>query len=196
MRAADGRTLVEIDARDAAGRRSPDLRRPRSCTHPTDRARRSDRWRCARTRPAISAAPPTRLAGQWDVVDRTVARWRAACSARAIASCCAEGRTPWPRRSIFRCSCSDARRHRAYGPRGRGHRLRRLHPQDRRRPEAAPGIVEARLNFTNRRLAVDWREDELDAADVIAALRRYRLSRASVRSRSAPRPRRRARPAG
>src|SRR6266571_2322979 len=33
-----------------------------------------------------------------------------------------------------------------------------------------PGIVEARLNFTNRRLAVDWREDQLDAADVIAAL--------------------------
>ncbi|TMJ02028.1 MAG: cadmium-translocating P-type ATPase [Alphaproteobacteria bacterium] len=33
-----------------------------------------------------------------------------------------------------------------------------------------PGVVEARLNFTNRRLAVDWREDELAAADVIAAL--------------------------
>jgi Cu2+-exporting ATPase len=33
-----------------------------------------------------------------------------------------------------------------------------------------PGILEARLNFTNRRLAVDWREDELAAADVIAAL--------------------------
>jgi Cu2+-exporting ATPase len=33
-----------------------------------------------------------------------------------------------------------------------------------------PGIVEARLNFTNRRLAVDWREDALEAADVIAAL--------------------------
>src|SRR5512132_1962400 len=33
-----------------------------------------------------------------------------------------------------------------------------------------PGVVEARLNFTNRRLAVDWREEELAAADVIAAL--------------------------
>jgi Cu2+-exporting ATPase len=33
-----------------------------------------------------------------------------------------------------------------------------------------PGVVEARLNFTNRRLAVDWREDELAAVDVIAAL--------------------------
>jgi Cu2+-exporting ATPase len=33
-----------------------------------------------------------------------------------------------------------------------------------------PGIVEARLNFTNRRLAVDWRADALEAADVIAAL--------------------------
>jgi P-type Cu2+ transporter len=35
-----------------------------------------------------------------------------------------------------------------------------------------PGIVDARLNFTNRRLAVDWREDELDAAQVIEALQR------------------------
>jgi P-type Cu2+ transporter len=33
-----------------------------------------------------------------------------------------------------------------------------------------PGVVEARLNFTNRRLAVDWHEDALAAADVIAAL--------------------------
>jgi Cu2+-exporting ATPase len=35
-----------------------------------------------------------------------------------------------------------------------------------------PGIVDARLNFTTRRLAVDWREDELDAADVIEAVER------------------------
>jgi P-type Cu2+ transporter len=35
-----------------------------------------------------------------------------------------------------------------------------------------PGIIDARLNFTNRRLAVDWREDELDAAQVIEALQR------------------------
>jgi P-type Cu2+ transporter len=33
-----------------------------------------------------------------------------------------------------------------------------------------PGVVEARLNFTNRRLAVDWHEEELAAVDVIAAL--------------------------
>ena len=33
-----------------------------------------------------------------------------------------------------------------------------------------PGIVTARLNFTNRRLAVEWREDALAAVDVIAAL--------------------------
>jgi P-type Cu2+ transporter len=33
-----------------------------------------------------------------------------------------------------------------------------------------PGVVEARLNFTNRRLAVDWHEHELAAADLIAAL--------------------------
>ena len=33
-----------------------------------------------------------------------------------------------------------------------------------------PGVVDARLNFTNRRLAVDWHENELAAADLIAAL--------------------------
>jgi len=33
-----------------------------------------------------------------------------------------------------------------------------------------PGVVDARLNFTNRRLAVDWDENELTPADVIAAL--------------------------
>ena len=35
-----------------------------------------------------------------------------------------------------------------------------------------PGIVDARLNFTNRRLAVDWRDGELDAGAVIDALER------------------------
>jgi len=33
-----------------------------------------------------------------------------------------------------------------------------------------PGVVAARLNFTNRRLAVEWREDMLCAVDVITAL--------------------------
>jgi Cu2+-exporting ATPase len=35
-----------------------------------------------------------------------------------------------------------------------------------------PGIVEARLNFTNRRLAVQWRNGEIDAEGVIDALHR------------------------
>jgi Cu2+-exporting ATPase len=35
-----------------------------------------------------------------------------------------------------------------------------------------PGIIDARLNFTNRRLAVDWRDGALDAADVVRALER------------------------
>ena len=35
-----------------------------------------------------------------------------------------------------------------------------------------PGVVDARVNFTNRRLAVDWRNGTLDAADVISALER------------------------
>src|SRR5262252_44597 len=38
--------------------------------------------------------------------------------------------------------------------------------------KALPGIVDARLNFANRRLAVDWRAGEADAADVIATLER------------------------
>src|SRR6185295_12551941 len=33
-----------------------------------------------------------------------------------------------------------------------------------------PGIVRARLNFTNHRLAVDWYEEQIAAADVLAAL--------------------------
>src|SRR5690348_12484443 len=38
--------------------------------------------------------------------------------------------------------------------------------------KALPGIVDARLNFANRRLAVDWRAGEADPADVIATLER------------------------
>jgi len=33
-----------------------------------------------------------------------------------------------------------------------------------------PGIIDARLNFTQRRLAVDWRDNEIDAATIIKAL--------------------------
>jgi P-type Cu2+ transporter len=35
-----------------------------------------------------------------------------------------------------------------------------------------PGIVDARVNFTNRRLAVQWRSGEINAGDVISALER------------------------
>ena len=35
-----------------------------------------------------------------------------------------------------------------------------------------PGIVDARLNFTNRRLAVDWHDGALEASDVIGAIER------------------------
>jgi P-type Cu2+ transporter len=35
-----------------------------------------------------------------------------------------------------------------------------------------PGILDARLNFTNRRLAVDWQDGVLEAGDVISALDR------------------------
>ncbi len=35
-----------------------------------------------------------------------------------------------------------------------------------------PGVVDARLNFTQRRLSVDWRDDEIDAARIIAAVER------------------------
>jgi P-type Cu2+ transporter len=33
-----------------------------------------------------------------------------------------------------------------------------------------PGIIDARLNFTQRRLAVDWRDGEIDAARIVKAL--------------------------
>src|SRR5712691_2141001 len=35
-----------------------------------------------------------------------------------------------------------------------------------------PGIVDARLNFTNRRLAVDWQDGALEAGEIIGALER------------------------
>jgi len=35
-----------------------------------------------------------------------------------------------------------------------------------------PGVIDARLNFTQRRLAVDWHEDKIDAAGIIKALER------------------------
>jgi Cu2+-exporting ATPase len=35
-----------------------------------------------------------------------------------------------------------------------------------------PGVVDARLNFTNRRLAVDWRAGEIEASAVVDALER------------------------
>ena len=33
-----------------------------------------------------------------------------------------------------------------------------------------PGVIDARLNFTQRRLAVDWRNDKIDAARIIEAI--------------------------
>lgn len=35
-----------------------------------------------------------------------------------------------------------------------------------------PGIIDARVNFTQRRLAVDWRNDEIDAAHIVEAIER------------------------
>src|SRR5476651_1421377 len=35
-----------------------------------------------------------------------------------------------------------------------------------------PGVVDARLNFTNRRLSVDWNDGSLAAGEVVAALAR------------------------
>ena len=48
-----------------------------------------------------------------------------------------------------------------------------------------PGIVNARLNFTNRRLAVDWQPEALKPHDVLRAVERigYRIpSSRSVRT--------------
>src|SRR5579863_5752146 len=33
-----------------------------------------------------------------------------------------------------------------------------------------PGVIDARLNFTQRRLAVDWRDGEIGAADIVKKL--------------------------
>jgi Cu2+-exporting ATPase len=57
-----------------------------------------------------------------------------------------------------------------------------------------PGIVDARLNFTNRRLAVDWCESQIDAAQVIEALLRIRAH--PFEPERSEGPRRRGKPAG
>ena len=58
-----------------------------------------------------------------------------------------------------------------------------------------PGIVDARLNFTNRRLAVHWRDDMLDPAP--SSTRSSASATARIRSSpSAPKPTRPARRAG
>src|SRR4051812_45366580 len=48
-----------------------------------------------------------------------------------------------------------------------------------------PGIASARLNFTDRRLAVGWREDKLSAGDVIDALERIGYHSHPFRSQQA-----------
>ena len=49
-----------------------------------------------------------------------------------------------------------------------------------------PGVTEARLNFTNRRLHVAWTDGATGAGADPAGARRQRLSRPSVRAASAP----------
>src|SRR5690242_17116437 len=53
--------------------------------------------------------------------------------------------------------------------------------------KALPGILDARVNFANRRVAVDWRDGELDPAHVLATLDRigyrahpFRAERAEI----------------
>ena len=120
----DGRPLAGLDAERAA--RASD--RPRGSTAPI--ALRRDRRRAVsrRRRRGRRAMGPG---------DRTVARRRAAVPLAATASSCAEDRamTETLDLSLFVQPAGDGTR--AHGPRGRGRRLRRLHPQDRERPQAA-----------------------------------------------------------
>ena len=59
-----------------------------------------------------------------------------------------------------------------------------------------PGVIDARLNFTQRRLAVDWRNDEIDAARHHRSDRRHRLSRPPVCAGTRRRRRERRKPRG
>ena len=45
-----------------------------------------------------------------------------------------------------------------------------------------PGVTEARLNFTNRRLHVAWSDGALAPAQILQTLEEHRLSRPSVRA--------------
>ena len=125
------------DDRRRGGRRAtPTAGRSPACSasallaHPTDR--RADH---IVPLAEVGAGPlpghgPTRSPANGTLVDRAVARRRAACSAPGTASSCAEvsAMSETLDLSIF---VRARRRHRAHGPRGRGRRLRRLHPQDR-----------------------------------------------------------------
>ena len=126
----------------------------------------------ARTRPAISTAAPTIAAGQWDLVIELIAPGRAAVPLQE------------PRRLIQSERNGDGR-----NPRSFDVRRARATPAPShmtlavegvacagciRKIESGlaklPGVIDARLNFTQRRLAVDWRDDEIDAARIIAAV--------------------------
>ena len=129
------------------------------------------------TGPAISAATHEARRRAMGLDHRAVARRRAPVPLARTASFCAEVMA-MAERSISRCSCAAAQADRAYRPGGRGHRLRGLHPQDRGRAEALPGVVERAAQFhqspSRGRLA---RTTTSRPADVIAALEDHRLSR-------------------
>ena len=159
----------------------------RPARRPDGRAERGRRRDASAARPARSPANGT--------LSSNCRATASGCSARATASSCTEV-PPWPRRSISRCSCSAATARRIMDLAVEGVALRRLHRQDRGRPEAAArrrrGAAQLHQPAARGRLARGRaRRRRRDRG-----ARGHRLSRPSVPARARRRPRKRSTCAG
>ena len=183
--------------RDASGAPLAGMTATRDVRAPDRPAARSQPSRCSEDAPGHFTAAPIIAAGQWDLVIELSRQGERMF--RSQESRCDCGERPAMAETLDLSMFVERGRCRrvAYDAGGRRRRLRRLHPQDRGRAQpSCPGVIDARLNFTQRRLAVDWRNGEIDAGAHHQGARGHRLSRPSVRAGTRRGRRERARPNG
>ena len=175
-RAGDGRAVVTIEARDRNGAPLTGLALAVRLARPTDkRADRAFMRRRDAPPAAISARRSDVAAGIWDLeveADRGGERLfplEKPHHSRLAHLLATSGRRHDPkaevsRRAIFPISSSISTAAIArMEARGRGHPLRRLHARrSRTASRAMPDIVRARVNLTDRRVAVEWRDGKVD----------------------------------
>ena len=164
--------------------RSRACEQPRCSSHPTDRRARPYRRRLTRARRATFRGTDDRGHRPVGSRHRAVARRRAACSAPRIASSCAEG-VRWSETLDLSISSSAMpTASRTWTSRSKASAAPAASARSRTGLKQMPGVVDARLNFTNRRLAVGWRDDDARRRRGHRRARAHRLSRASVRARA------------